>query len=90
MDASRESEAGHITDEPVKDRFEKNKSQLVRKGSRIVIKAKERVLNSHHEKMKAIKQRMSEGSTNLDSESNIEIAAPPEIAPTKQKLRYKI
>ena len=45
----------NITDEPVKQRFEKNRSQLVKKGNKIIIKAKEKTINSHHEKMRALK-----------------------------------
>ena len=45
----------NIADEPVKQRFEKNRSQLVKKGNKIIIKAKEKTINSHHEKMRALK-----------------------------------
>ena len=41
LEMSRLSGEKHITDEPVRPRFDKNRSQLVKKGNKIVIKAKE-------------------------------------------------
>ena len=55
LDVSHMSGEKNIADEPVKQRFEKNRSQLVKKGNKIIIKAKEKTINSHHEKMRALK-----------------------------------
>ena len=66
LDVSHGSEHDHATDDPVLESFEKNRSQVIRNGSRIVIK-KGNSMKAQQNNLQALKQRISEQSTNPDS-----------------------
>ena len=77
LDVSRETD-GNVSEDPVLDKFEKNRSHLF-KGGRIIINKKGATNLSHHERIRNLRQRMSDGSTKLDTESNnIEVNLPTE------------
>ena len=78
LDVSNASEQDQITDDPVMDNFEKNRSQVIRNGSRIVISQKR--LKPNNENLQILKNQISENSTKPDSH---EVATHSEVVASR-------
>ena len=78
LDVSNGSEQDQITDDLVMDNFEKNRSQVIRNGSRIVISSKR--LKPNNENIQILKNQISENSTKPDSH---EVATHSEVVASR-------
>ena len=77
-----------MTDDPVQENFDKNKSQIY-KGGRIIL-SKKGIASSHHDNIRKLRQRLSDASTRLDADSNIEVNLPQDVHPQSKNARYRV